>query len=97
VDNQQQSQSQPTQQAQPQEQAAPQAAAPAPQAAAPSTESSSSASSISGPSYVVKTGDTLSKIANRAQVNWHTLYAHNKKVVGANPNVIYPGQQLQLG
>ncbi|HEX3816402.1 MAG TPA: transglycosylase family protein [Mycobacteriales bacterium] len=94
VSNDQQTQSQPTQQqAQPQ-QAAPQAAAPQ-RETAPSAASTGSA--ISGPSYVVKSGDTLSKIALRSHVNWHSLYSHNKKVVGSNPNVIYPGQQLQLG
>jgi nucleoid-associated protein YgaU len=53
--------------------------------------------SISGNSYVVELGDTLSKIANRAHVNWHSLYTQNKKVVGSNPNLIFPGQKLSLG
>jgi resuscitation-promoting factor RpfA len=53
--------------------------------------------SITGSNYVVEIGDTLSKIAQRAHVNWHSLYAQNKKVVGSNPNMIFPGQKLTLG
>lgn len=78
--------------------AAPQAeapAAPAPQAAAPAPES---VPAPSGDSYVVITGDTLSKIAIREGVDggWRALFAHNRKVVGSNPNLIFPGQQLAL-
>jgi nucleoid-associated protein YgaU len=52
--------------------------------------------SITGGNYVVELGDTLSKIANRAHVNWHSLYSQNKKIVGSNPNLIFPGQKLSL-
>jgi resuscitation-promoting factor RpfA len=52
--------------------------------------------SITGSNYVVELGDTLSKIAQRAHVNWHTLYTQNKKVVGSNPNLIFPGQKLSV-
>ena len=44
----------------------------------------------------VELGDTLSKIAQRAHVSWHSLYVQNKKVVGSNPNLIFPGQKLDL-
>ncbi|KQV05440.1 MULTISPECIES: peptidoglycan DD-metalloendopeptidase family protein [unclassified Kitasatospora] len=49
-------------------------------------------------SYQVVSGDTLSKIANAKQVDggWQKLYQDNRTVVGGNPNLIYPGQQLSL-
>ncbi|WP_034265836.1 transglycosylase family protein [Actinospica robiniae] len=54
-------------------------------------------SSASG-SYTVKAGDTLSGIAQKEGVSdWHTLYQDNESVVGSNPDLIYPGQVLQLG
>ncbi|HVX45532.1 MAG TPA: transglycosylase family protein [Mycobacteriales bacterium] len=72
-----------------------QAPAPAPQAEAPAPES---VPAPSGDSYVVVLGDTLSKIANRESVDggWRTLFANNRKVLGSNPNLIFPGQQLSL-
>ena len=46
--------------------------------------------------YIVKKGDTLIKIAKKLGIkNWKTLYNNNKKVIGNNPNLIYPGQKLQ--
>ncbi len=69
--------------------AAPAAAETAPAApAAPAEES-----------YKVVGGDTLSKIADAKNVDggWQALYDHNRSVVGANPNLIFPGQQLALG
>lgn len=48
--------------------------------------------------YVVKSGDTLSGIAKKLGIsNWQTLYNQNKSVIGANPNLIRPGQQLSYG
>ncbi|GAB7187513.1 LysM peptidoglycan-binding domain-containing M23 family metallopeptidase [Kitasatospora sp. Ki12] len=49
-------------------------------------------------SYRVISGDTLSKIADAKHVDggWQALYEQNRSVVGANPNLIYPGQQLAL-
>jgi LysM repeat protein len=46
--------------------------------------------------YVVKAGDTLSKIAGRLGIKggWQALYNRNKGVVGPNPNLIHPGQRL---
>lgn len=46
--------------------------------------------------YVVKSGDSLSKIASKYNMSWPTLYDKNKKVVGSNPNLIYPGQKLVI-
>ncbi|MEU8510624.1 LysM peptidoglycan-binding domain-containing M23 family metallopeptidase [Kitasatospora sp. NPDC048722] len=49
-------------------------------------------------SYRVVSGDTLSKIADAKHVEggWQALYAHNRSVVGANPNLIFPGQSLAI-
>lgn len=48
-------------------------------------------------SYTVQAGDSLSKIARRlGHGDWKTLYGANRDVVGANPNVIRPGQVLAL-
>ena len=44
--------------------------------------------------YTVKQGDTLSGIAGKG--DWHQLYNKNKSVIGNNPDLIYPGQKLEL-
>jgi LysM repeat protein len=48
--------------------------------------------------YVVRSGDWLSKIAERYHVKggWQALYAANRGVIGSNPNLIFPGQRLVL-
>jgi resuscitation-promoting factor RpfA len=62
-----------------------------------SGSSSSSSSSASG-SYTVQSGDTLSTIAAKEGVSdWQTLYTDNEGTIGSNPNLIYPGQVLNLG
>lgn len=50
------------------------------------------------PSYTVKPGDWLSKIAARYNVagGWERLYALNRGTVGADPDLIFPGQVLRL-
>ncbi|WP_169400970.1 transglycosylase family protein [Embleya scabrispora] len=62
-------------------------------AAAPVAETASTAGN-----YVVKAGDTLSGIAaaNNVGGGWQALYAKNQGVVGTNPDLILPGQQLVL-
>ncbi|MDJ0345569.1 LysM peptidoglycan-binding domain-containing M23 family metallopeptidase [Streptomyces sp. H10-C2] len=57
------------------------------------------AKSSADESYKVVGGDSLSKIADvhRVSGGWQTLYANNKKTVGGNPDLIYPGQTLALG
>ncbi|MCT9090298.1 transglycosylase family protein [Streptomyces sp. ASQP_92] len=49
-------------------------------------------------SYTVMHGDSLSLIAERQRVQggWPHLYAENRTVVGADPDLIRPGQQLTL-
>lgn len=49
--------------------------------------------------YIVKKGDCLWSIAKACSgngKNWKKLYNLNKKVIGKNPNLIYPGQKLTL-
>ncbi|MFI2204237.1 transglycosylase family protein [Streptomyces sp. NPDC020192] len=48
--------------------------------------------------YTVVHGDTLSGIAEDHHVRggWHTLYAGNRSTIGADPDLILPGQRLSL-
>lgn len=46
--------------------------------------------------YTVRSGDTLSRIAARHGTNWQRLYALNKAVIGGDPDLIVPGQRLEL-
>ena len=47
--------------------------------------------------YTVVRGDTLSGIADDQQVRggWRGLYAANRKAIGADPDLILPGQRLR--
>ncbi|MEU6993276.1 transglycosylase family protein [Streptomyces sp. NPDC046465] len=89
-----------------QQQAAPEQpkqAAPKPQPA-PQTESKKTVETPTGKTvkkgdgeYKVKTGDTLSKIADAKHVKggWHKVYKLNGDIID-NADMIYPGQQLHL-
>jgi hypothetical protein len=61
-----------------------------------------SAHKVLGPAhwvtYVVKAGDTLSKIARHHNVKggWEALYQHNRHRIGANPSVIHAGMTLSV-
>ncbi|MEU3255292.1 transglycosylase family protein [Streptomyces sp. NPDC006997] len=46
--------------------------------------------------YTVRAGDTLSGIAARHGTSWQRLYAANRAVIGDDPDVIAPGQRLEL-
>ncbi len=59
-------------------------------AAAPALSSPASAD------YTVRSGDTLSSIAQSVGTTWRDLYAANRGVV-SSPTMIYPGQTLQTG
>ncbi|MFF7991948.1 transglycosylase family protein [Kitasatospora xanthocidica] len=85
---------------------APKAAAPkadaAPKAAAPKADKgantwtgSNDAKPAKG-DYTVKSGDTLSSIAAAQGLDWHDLYKNNAKVIGGNPDLIFPGQTLSI-
>ncbi|MFJ6141157.1 transglycosylase family protein [Kitasatospora sp. NPDC092286] len=57
---------------------------------------SNNAKPVTGGTYTVKAGDTLSSIAAAKGVDWHTLYNDNAKVIGGNPDLILPGQTLTV-
>lgn len=44
--------------------------------------------------YVVQPGDCLTVIADNLGVNWEDLYRDNIEVIGNDPNLIHPGQEL---
>lgn len=46
--------------------------------------------------YVVQKGDSLAKIAPKFKLTWQSLYCENKKLIGSNPNVISPGERMQV-
>ncbi|WP_069860700.1 transglycosylase family protein [Streptomyces malaysiensis] len=48
--------------------------------------------------YVVVSGDSLSGIADSHDVSggWKALYESNRKTIGGDPDLIYPGQKLSL-
>ncbi|MGY0064846.1 transglycosylase family protein [Streptomyces sp. LZ34] len=48
--------------------------------------------------YVVISGDSLSRIAGRHDVDggWQTIYQANRETIGGDPDLIYPGQKLSL-
>ncbi|MGQ0630663.1 MAG: LysM peptidoglycan-binding domain-containing protein [Sporichthyaceae bacterium] len=48
-----------------------------------------------GSAYTVRPGDTLTGIARRLEVNWRELYRENRSTIGANPNLLRPGQKLR--
>ncbi|MBV9486062.1 MAG: LysM peptidoglycan-binding domain-containing protein [Frankiaceae bacterium] len=49
-------------------------------------------------SYTVREGDTLAAIASRFHVKggWHSVYRHNRHVIGPNPSMIRVGMRLEL-
>ena len=49
-------------------------------------------------SYVVRTGDSLWSIADSLDLKggWSELYAANEKALGTDPDLILPGQKLEL-
>lgn len=44
--------------------------------------------------YIVKKGDTLTKIAKKYNTTWKKIYEKNKKTIGSNPNLIKVGMKL---
>ncbi|WP_422935865.1 transglycosylase family protein [Sinomonas sp. P47F7] len=77
-------------------QQAPVQQAPVQQAPAQSAPRHAATVPVSGQTYTVKAGDTLSGIAEQLGLNgWQQLADANSKII-ANPNLIFPGQVLQL-
>lgn len=46
--------------------------------------------------YTVKAGDNLSSIAKKYNTTWQAIYDKNKLIIGSNPNLIKPGQVLDI-
>ncbi|WP_046214786.1 LysM peptidoglycan-binding domain-containing protein [Paenibacillus wulumuqiensis] len=76
---------------------------PTKKAAAPkaTTKAKRPDSTVKAKTYTVKAGDSLFKIAQRAEVlgdgdKWRDLYTKNKSVIGSNPNKLKPGQKLVI-
>ena len=63
---------------------------------APSRSTGETSRGTSRGDYTVRSGDTLSGIAERHGTTWQQLYAQNKAVIGGDPDLIVPGQQLAL-
>jgi len=75
--------------AKPARQVAPKAAVPAPRHAAPV--------SVSGQTYTIQSGETLSTIAGKLNIagGWRSLADANAATI-SNPHLVFPGQVLQL-
>lgn len=54
-----------------------------------------SAPVLSGKTYTVKSGDTLSAIGSAYGIEWTKIYTANENVI-SDPNLIYPGQKLSI-
>ncbi|MGW3383706.1 nucleoid-associated protein YgaU [Streptomyces albogriseolus] len=63
---------------------------------APGRTSADPGRGVSRGDCVVRPGDTLSAIAARHGTDWQRLYAANRDVIGDDPDVIVPGQRLDL-
>ena len=81
------------------------APAPAPAPAPAAAHNSTGGATVPVPTphpaqhYTVRSGDTLWGIAQRFLGNgadWRELYNWNRGVVGSNPNLIFPGEQLTI-
>ncbi|MFF9089349.1 transglycosylase family protein [Streptomyces sp. NPDC014991] len=72
------------------------ATTPSAPAVTPERPAATTGRSASRGAYTVREGDTLSIIAARYGTSWQRLYAANKAVIGADPDLIVPGQRLAL-
>jgi hypothetical protein len=70
--------------------------APSKPSKAPTRSQSHTDRSASRGDYTVRKGDTLSAIAARHGTTWQKLYAANKAAIGGDPDLIVPGQRLEL-
>lgn len=71
-------------------------AAPSKPSKAPERSTGHTTRGASRGDYTVREGDTLSTIAARHGTTWQRLYAANKAVIGGDPDLIVPGQRLEL-
>lgn len=72
----------------------------APPAPSPSHTSKSPPKKKTAPkekrTYTVRKGDSLWKIAQKMNVDPDALFNANRKTIGKNPNLIFPGQELNV-
>ncbi|MCL8012237.1 transglycosylase family protein [Streptomyces sp. AS02] len=71
-------------------------AAPSNPARTPDRSSGHTTRGSSRGDYTVREGDTLSGIAARHGTTWQRIFAANKAVIGGDPDLIVPGQRLEL-
>ncbi|MFJ2236163.1 transglycosylase family protein [Streptomyces sp. NPDC087859] len=71
-------------------------AAPSKPSKTPARSQSHSDRSASRGDYTVRKGDTLSGIAARFGTTWQRIHAANKAVIGGDPDMIVPGQRLEV-
>ncbi|MFF1300101.1 MULTISPECIES: transglycosylase family protein [unclassified Streptomyces] len=71
-------------------------AAPSKPSKAPARSPSHADRGASRGDYTVRKGDTLSGIAARYGTTWQAIHAANKAVIGGDPDMIVPGQRLDL-
>ncbi|MFE2632897.1 transglycosylase family protein [Streptomyces sp. NPDC004562] len=71
-------------------------AAPSTPARKPDRQPGHTARGSSRGDYTVRAGDTLSGIAARHGTTWQRLHAANRAVIGDDPDLIVPGQRLEL-
>ncbi|MFD9192476.1 transglycosylase family protein [Streptomyces phaeochromogenes] len=71
-------------------------AAPSKPAKAPDRSTGHTGRGSSRGDYTVRGGDTLSAIAARHGTTWQRIYAANKAAIGGDPDMIVPGQRLEL-
>src|SRR5690606_26244108 len=68
----------------------------APAEEAPAEAPSASQPQLSGGVHTVGEGDTLSGIAAAYGTTWEQIYEANKSVIGDDPDLIFPGQKLDV-
>ncbi|MFD6288659.1 peptidoglycan DD-metalloendopeptidase family protein [Streptomyces sp. NPDC060205] len=68
-------------------------------AAAPAAEKQAETKKVTTRTYSVRSGDSLSKIADTQDVDggWKKLYSDNRTSIGGDPSLIHPGLKLALG
>ncbi len=57
-----------------------------------------STAAVAGADYVVQQGDSLSSIARQFAIpgGWQEIYARNQALLAGNPDLLFPGEQLDL-
>lgn len=70
---------------------------PAPKATSQAGHAAGASTSSASITYTVKSGDTLSGIAQWFKLHGYGgLYRANMAVIGADPNLIFPGQRITI-